>query len=605
MPNVILKFEKPLQSGLPSNFVFGAGPDIPSGDTYVATLSGTFKRTTASITAGFDNAVFRGPSSGFNSSWGVTEAKAVHVSHVEQTPEKLRVFNTSGIENGEPIVSQADLNFDNAVPTKSAIDAAWEDAIPVEASVGDAFGTLYKLHLKNGAVWQDGIPLGIVRQGVFYQLSTRARPTKRNRWQEALARGRVTTSKAGVGKPRGTVMKSLWDVSTRPAPGMYVRPPIPPNPDGYQPQNGRQVNFLFKDARRTSNDLIFGMVTYVPAKKLIPVRRTYTVINTVDLRRVDDNQQLNVLSMDMSIDMDSWTWGFNASLLADQRSLVLPSVPGEPVVVQAAINGENFRFLIESVRRSRSFGKDAITISGRGLSATLAEPYSENLFFSNDQERTAQQLMNDALTINGVPLGWSVDWQVDDWIVPAGVWSHQGSYMSAVTAIAQSVGAFVQPDPVAKLLKIKPRNRVKPWELSTATADIDIPDSAVITEEETWEDRAQFDSVYVSGTKVGSILGLVKRTGSAGDKPAPMVTDALITTATAARQRGIYELSKYGPIVNRSLSLPVLSESGIILPGDIAKYTADGIPNTGVVNSVRVTVSLPTVRQQISITSHV
>lgn len=44
--------------------------------------------------------------------------------------------------------------------------------------------------------------------------------------------------------------------------------------------------------------------------------------------------------------------------------------------------------------------------------------------------------------------------------------------------------------------------------------------------------------MFVSGQDVG-VLGQVTRAGTAGDVLAPMVVDALITEAAAARQRGV------------------------------------------------------------------
>jgi hypothetical protein len=63
--------------------------------------------------------------------------------------------------------------------------------------------------------------------------------------------------------------------------------------------------------------------------------------------------------------------------------------------------------------------------------------------------------------------------------------------------------------------------------------------------------------VFVSGQEVG-VLAQVSRAGTAGDVFAPMVVDALITQAAAARQRGIAVLADTGRQVELSLRLPVL-----------------------------------------------
>ena len=37
------------------------------------------------------------------------------------------------------------------------------------------------------------------------------------------------------------------------------------------------------------------------------------------------------------------------------------------------------------------------------------------------QARTARQLMDDVLTLNGIPLGWNIDWGLTDCVLPVSV----------------------------------------------------------------------------------------------------------------------------------------------------------------------------------------
>ena len=86
---------------------------------------------------------------------------------------------------------------------------------------------------------------------------------------------------------------------------------------------------------------------------------------------------------------------------------------------------------------ARIFGDASVRISGRGRNAVLAAPYAPVMTFSNAEGRTARQLMDDVLTVNGVPLGWSADWALTDWNVPAGAFAHQGTWIEALAAIAR------------------------------------------------------------------------------------------------------------------------------------------------------------------------
>ena len=56
---------------------------------------------------------------------------------------------------------------------------------------------------------------------------------------------------------------------------------------------------------------------------------------------------------------------------------------------------------------------------------SVAAPYAPVMTFSNTEGRTARQLMDDVLTVNGIPLGWTVDWGLTDWNVPAGAFARR------------------------------------------------------------------------------------------------------------------------------------------------------------------------------------
>lgn len=50
--------------------------------------------------------------------------------------------------------------------------------------------------------------------------------------------------------------------------------------------------------------------------------------------------------------------------------------------------------------------------------------------------RSHQQLFDDVLTLNGIPLGWTIDYGLEAWNVPAGVFAHQGTFISALATLA-------------------------------------------------------------------------------------------------------------------------------------------------------------------------
>ena len=338
---------------------------------------------------------------------------------------------------------------------------------------------------------------------------------------------------------------------------------------------------------------------------VVPVRRAYIVLNTISLVRVSDGAPLDATALSLQIDADSWTWGWDATIPGAQLALVEPIVEGDPVELLATLNGQQFRLLAERLSRDRSFGQSRLRISGRGRAAMLASPHSPVVTRSNPSARTIRQLLDDALTTNGVTLGWSVNWQAADWLVPAGAWNHTGSYIEHAQRIAEAAGAYVQSDPLTETLHILPRYPALPWAWGTATPDIILPSAPVVREAVEWLDKARYNRVFVSGTETGGILGQVTRTGTAGDVVAPMVTDPLCTHADAARARGGAVLADTGRQARITLDLPILTETGIIRPGALVEYTDAGTARRGLVRSTAVRAQLPTARQTIELETHV
>lgn len=67
-----------------------------------------------------------------------------------------------------------------------------------------------------------------------------------------------------------------------------------------------------------------------------------------------------------------------------------------------------------------------------------------------------------ALQLNGIALGWTVDYGLQDWSVPAGVFAHQGSYISALATLAKAGSAYLIPHPSNASFKVRPCTRQHP-----------------------------------------------------------------------------------------------------------------------------------------------
>ena len=406
---------------------------------------------------------------------------------------------------------------------------------------------------------------------------------------------------AGPGVARRKAWIGRFEDGWVPRPGIHVAPVPPIAPTPYW---GAQL--LFACPPIAAPLLVFGLrqceITPVGAVT-VPVRRVYFVINDVSLRRVVDGAEVPVFSLSLSLDAASWAWGFEASLPASAEALLDPGSSAGPVALLASVNGADFYVLAESISRERSFGDASIKVTGRGRNAVLAAPYAPVMTFTNTEARTARQLMDDVLTLSGISMGWTVDWGLTDWNVPAGVFAQQGTWIEALTAIASAAGGYLIPHRTAQSMRVRHRYPLAPWNWDTVTPDFVLPVAAVARESLRWLDKPAYNRVFVSGQEVG-VLGQVTRSGTAGDVLAPMVVDSLITEAAAARQRGIAVLSDTGRQTEVSLRLPVLAETGIIEPGAFVEYQDGSVTRLGLVRATQVQAGLIEVWQTLGVQAY-
>lgn len=430
-------------------------------------------------------------------------------------------------------------------------------------------------------------------------------------WQVAQARQRQKGGGIGASRYRIGVqwMALPWQNGSTARPGRSPRPPVVRPPIG----GVWSTNLIFQcpPLAPRAPVLVFDVnpcfvyTPGVPAAVVVPIRKVYVVLNSASLRRVDGNTPIHTFGMSLSIDWQSWTWAFSTTLPGSELDKVLPGANGDPVEVEAMINGVAYRALVESVSRSRTFGAVSLRVSGRGVNAELDAPYAPVLNFGNTTARTAQQLMGDVLSINNVPLpDWTVDWTLDDWLVPGGIWTHQGSYISALNTILGAAGGYLQPSPSSKTLHALHKYPVAPWDWGNVVPDYQLPSAITTVEGIDWVDKPLYNRVFVSGVNAG-VLGQYTRAGTAGDLVAAMVTDSLITDVAAVRQRGRAIIGDTGRQANVSLRLPVLPATGLILPGKFVRYTDNGTDRMGIVRSMSVEVGMPEIMQTISIETHV
>jgi hypothetical protein len=488
-------------------------------------------------------------------------------------------------------------------PVRAAVQAVHRDAMrvaaaPVLIESGDG---LRDRRASRRTGFQDARPATAQRTSSWQERLHHLRPRAASRWRLAVPSTSSLQATTSAALRRDRPLAAAYENAVVPPPGVSPHPGVvvPPFDPCYLPN----PHLVFKAGWPSGAGLLFICERHAgpPALVVVPIKRVYVVINEVSLRRVDGNLVLPALSLSLSLDADSWTWGFNASLPASALEALEPDANGSPVELEALINGQPYRLLAERLARERQFGQASIRVQGRGKAALLDAPYAAIRSFGNpSQPRTARQLMADVLTVNGVGIGWDVAWGLTDWLVPAGAFSHQGSFVSALGQIAAAAGGYLQPHPTEAVLRVLPRYPVPSWLWGSAVPDLELPAAVTTRESIEWLEKPRYNRVFVSGTSQG-LLGQVTRSGSAGDLVAPMVTVALATHADVLRQRGIAVLSDTGRQANVTLKLPVLPETGVIAPGRFVRYVDGTVTRHGMVRSTSVEAGRPEVWQTIGV----
>lgn len=610
----------------PANLVFGDDGSNPIVDGYVAgsialprpAISG---RTRLGIRAGGTTALPR-PSLVGETRYATDTQRPLVGRNVMRFQES--VPSNAGVEvrqqDATRLPRYLDAHFKPAPALQRSAEEHWQDSL--RAFIDNAARFQDGLRAQRAALfrYQDARKAGLRRDSRFQDGVTKKRGAEsrmqdalrlRNqaavRFQDGLPYFVFNVEQEGYGKFIAVGKSSRYQEAIRPPHGL--RPTVqPPEEDPcYLPD----ANLVFRDALAASGDLLFYCERHPPVDPeepgdtvVVPIKRVYVVLNESSLRRVEGNIHIPTFGMSLSIDADSWTWGFEAEVPMTEEANLEPSSYGDPVELELKINGVPYRVLVESMTRSREFARSTVRISGRGKSAVLDSPYAPTMTFGGYGAFTAQQLMGQVLMLNGVELGWDVEWNLTDWDVPAGVFSHQGSYISALDAIAKAAGGYLQPVPTAQGLRVLSRYPTLPRDWVDVVPDFELPAAVTTREGIEWLEKARYNRVYVSGAANGKI-GRVTIDGTAGDLIAPQVVDPLLTHVDALRQRGISVLADTGRQAHLSLRLPVLAETGVITPGKFVRYVDGGVERVGIVRKTGVEIGTPEIWQTLGVETHV
>lgn len=626
-----LVFSRAPQPGSPTNLVFGLS-DGASGFASTLTISATLPGpTVAAFIAEVARIEVAATLPGPVVSTVVAHGPPVTITASLPGPMvNANVLYSSDTQR--PMVSDTDSVWQSADAVKSNVTNATVGGIDMSTGPETAWQTAQ--HLTTGWVhelpdvlipgwqqkatgWEEGIKIRRERKAPHQDALRNRERLSRAKHQVAIPAGRLTSFPyQDTLRDRHSLSTSMFEVcnqlqagfrgdlsfaavalhlrndphykeAMRPPPGYYNLPPInPEKPPCYVP--GSPIKLLFQFPWVSNADLLFQcfnpngsvIVPEEPGSSVvIPTLNFYFIVNTLYMKVVSDgsNEPVEFTDISLGTDASSWCWNFTASLTHEELDKVEPRSDG-PVTIEVGINGQVWRFLVESYYGASIFGSTDYTIKGRSVTAYLDQPFAPVRSWSMDQAYNSRQIAETELTNPGLETGFDLDWNLissTGWLMPVGSWSFQDlSPLQVINTIVTGGGGFLASHQSARQLIARPLNKYPSWDWANVatTPDLILPHTYTYGRNLQWTEKPQYNGVYVSGEQTGLNL-LVKRTGYAGDFQAPMVVSPFHTSEDVIRNVGMNVLSAGGKQADVSFSMPLQEEYGLLKPGMLIEVT--------------------------------
>ena len=315
------------------------------------------------------------------------------------------------------------------------------------------------------------------------------------------------------------------------------------------------------------------------------------VTNSVSLTRTDDGREIKLLGFSVGIDSNSYTWSFSATVPLSELSKV-DTAHEQRIGVDFTCNGNLWRFILDSCEDSIQFGESSLTIKGKSRAMLLAYPYATHRGFKFDTAMSARQIAEAELNRNGVPSGFTLDWQlagVNGWQVPANTYSYSNrTPINSLQWIAEAAGGFVNAAMSEDIIHVLANYPVPSWEWAAQTPSIELPMSLITSRSRGRVNKPAYNGVNLYGDNDNGIHALIKRTGTSGGYQPPMVTSDLMTDTDAAISRGEAILSDTGDIGNIGISMPLIADIGVLKPSTLIGVN-DGEQWVGMVRGTTIT----------------
>lgn len=423
-------------------------------------------------------------------------------------------------EAGEPVAESTALPWRQSTPEASSTAARWQQAEPAApTTVAAPFDQSQAIDQTAAAPWGAATPQAdtlAAPWGVPAQINAELSAP----WGSAQQRDRAVAAFWQQAAARGAVIALPWGPAGRRQRGVGTPWPTDPNPGD-------------------------------PGGTLQPIiREAYIMTPTVSAVVLPGRAPLNVISVRLAADVDSYGWQGSAQIPFADLASVRPDP--DPIEVEISINGYTWVMIVDDYSDNRRFGARTATLSLRSRSALLDAPFAPPRTGLPDEARTANQLGDEQL----FGTGWSLVWDAVDWLVPGERWSYQdATAMQALGELAAAIGAGIETARTTLELQVRPRYPASPWDWGTATPYAAIPAHIIASLSGGAARGPGANGVYVfDGAGNGA---LVRIDGTAGEVQATQIVERLLSTSDALQERGRIEIARGGRVSTHSLQIPL------------------------------------------------
>lgn len=571
-----LVFGRPAYAGGPLDLVFGSEDGAPPALPLTVTITVTLSAPVVTCSVVYDNrlpplvsAAVSAPHQVAASADAAPSAPWARPGAVDSAPPAT--WQSAGTTDAAPRTPWA-----RTEPRGNAPATRWGAARVISEALAAVYQQCHPLGQGAAARWQTAAEQSV---NVFspHQVANAAERVHAARMQQAQTAVVAIYAPHQVADQAARALRVRWQEARHLPTGLTVW--VPEGGGGLTP-HVPDLNLVFACPAYVQGEpvhLVFGHVCGAPVGPSAPLyilpARYYMAVHSLTAHRMPDMQPVRIFGVTMRAGKGSYGWTFNVSATRAAFDQLAP-VGTERAQLLIELDGLQFSGIVMNRMFDEAFGGRGCSITVQSRTALLAGPKALVTQRVGLFDRTAQQLALEALDLTGFALGWGLS----DWLVPAGAWSHSGTPLNAVQTIVEAAGGYLQSHRTAATLLARHPYRDLPlagggtmvgapwnWNHIDVVPDVELPPGVLTRLGVEEDDGPDVNGVYLQGTNWGN-WALYKRLGTAADKLASPVTDALLTADEAHRQRGRSIVGQAGRKQLHTCEMPVIT-SGVSAPG--------------------------------------